>query len=155
MSNYNEWAAAIDKAFDEKVVQAFVEKQRTIAIQAFKEIITDSRTVGFSYGSPVWTHRFAGSHRIAIGQIDKTILPPHPEAKHLQWPDEPEHPYPSPALSEASIKLSGLKFGENVYISNSLPYAAGLEKGRSLKAPEGVYNITAERMDAKYNGTKL
>ena len=156
MSNYAQWAASLDKAFQEKVVQRFVQKHRTIALQAMKEVTTDSRTVGFAHGSPVWTGRFKGSHKINVNVPDTGVLPPHPETfEGLRWPDDPAAPYPSPALSEASIKLTALKPFEKVVISNHLPYARRIETGYSPKTPEGVYGITAERLYKKYAYTRL
>lgn len=153
MNNLNQWTKDIDQQFQEKVVQRLVQKHRTIALQAFREVITDSRTVGFAHGSPVWTNRFGASHRIAVGAVDGSSLPPHPEKP--RWPDEPDSPYKSPALAEASIKLTALRPFEKIFISNSLPYARRLEQGYSKKAPEGIYNITADRMIARYAYTKL
>lgn len=156
MSNYDQWAADIDKQFEEKVTQRFVQKHRTIALHAFREVTTDSRVVGFAHGSPVWTNRFGASHRIAVNSVDESALPPHPEIKEgLRWPDEPDQRYKTLSLAEASLKIGVLRPFEKIYISNTLPYARRLEEGYSPKAPAGVYNITADRMIAKYAYTKL
>lgn len=151
-SNINEWERALDDAFEEKVVQRFVQFQRRIALEAFKEVGTDSRDVGMEHGSPVWTRRFAGSHRIQIGSPDVSSLP---MMQGERWPDEPDAQYQSPSLAEASAKLSALKPFETIYISNSLPYARRLEGGYSPKAPEGVYGVTAERLVRKYTGARI
>jgi hypothetical protein len=152
-SNHTEWEASIKKTFDEKVVHGFVQKHRTIALKAFQEIITDSRTVGFAHGSPVWSGRFAGSNKISVGSPDLSALPPHPERPN--WPDEPDSPYGVVTMAEASIKLGALLPFDKVYISNNVPYAARLEDGYSPKAPEGIYGITGERIAIKYRNSKL
>lgn len=154
MSNIDEWERALDAAYEEKVIQRLVQFHRTIALDALKDIGVDSREVGMEHGSPVWSGRFAGSNRISIGGPDSSVLPPHPEG--ARWPEEPDSIYQSPSLAEASNILSGLKPFETIYISNFLPYARRIEEGWSrTKAPEGVYNITGERMVRKYAGAKL
>lgn len=156
MSNFDAWSKDLERQFEERLVQRFVQKHRAITIDALKDISTDSMRVGFSNGSPVWTGRFKGSNNVSIGAPDTSTLPPHPEtAEGLRWPDAPDSPYKSPSLAEASIKLTGLKPFEKTYITNALPYARRIEEGYSPKAPEGVYEVTAERMVAKYAGTKL
>lgn len=154
MSNFAQWSSALDKQFDEKVVQRFVQKHRTIALQAFKDIAIDSRTVAFAHGSPVWTGRFKGSNTMSIGAPDfSQALPPHPEAE--AWPNEPDVPYPSPSLAEAAGRLTALKPFEKVFIANALPYARRIESGHSAKAPEGVYNVTSERIHMRFSNTPL
>jgi len=65
------------------------------------------------------------------------------------------------AMTRASDKLSSLKFGETVYLSNNLPYAAKVEHGGypqpgggktvggfSSQAPHGMLGVSVEEVKA-------
>lgn len=156
MDNFAEFSKGLQQA-KETAVRQFVEFHKTVAQAAYNLISAHSETVGIAYGSPVWTGRFAGSHTISIGHIDTSVLPPHPEtgAGGIRWPEEPASPYRSKPASYASNKLAALKPFEVVYIANSLPYAQRLEGGYSLRAPEGVYNVAADAVRARYKNVQL
>lgn len=153
MSRADDFGKALDRAFEEKVVKKFVELHRAVAMSGFQMITADSRQVGFSYGSPYWTGRFAGSTNIAIGSVVTSVLPPHPEKP--RWPDEPDDPYRAKPLSAAATALLGLQPFDVVYISNALPYARKIEAGSSQKAPAGVFEVAALALKEKFQSSSV
>lgn len=146
----------------ERAVRAVVQAQKMVAIDAYHQICADSMTVNFEFGSPVWSGRFMGSNTIAIGEADTSTLPPHPDTQGPgaeRW-EAPGHPiqgaYHAHAMSEAVIKLAALEPFQKVVIANALPYARRIEDGYSkLKAPAGVYEVTAASMRTKYGHIRL
>lgn len=143
--------ADVDAAYNKKVVQGFLEFHRAVSLDAFKKVSSDSRDVGLQFGSPVWSGWFRSGHNISIGAPDLTPPEPNPDAEGVRWPDEPDSILPAPALSQAAQVLLALNPFSIVYIANAAPHARRLEGGWSkLKAPEGVYKITAMAVIGKY-----
>lgn len=141
-------------AYNEKVVGAALEFQKKVAIAAWRDITATASFAGGAHGSPFWSGRFRASNQIAIGSPDFTVLPPNPSAgKH---PAPVPSPYKSRAVSEAVTALQGLKPFDTVFISNGLPYSRRIEfDGWSAQVPNGVYNVTAKRMAARFNNVTL
>lgn len=81
--------------------------------------------------SPVDTGRFKGNWNIAYGSPDLTVTtdvdPSGSETK-------------SKALAAAASYS-----GQDVYITNNLPYATPLEYGHSGQAPQGMVRVTVSR----------
>lgn len=153
MSDLQKFSADIDRAFESKVVQTFVEFHKAVSLDAYKKVSADSRTVGFDFGSPVWSGQFRHGHNLSLDAPDFTPPKPNPEVlEGLRWPDEPDAVLPARALSGAALVLAALKPFRQVFIANAAPYARRLEGGYSLKAPEGVYNITALSVINKFKG---
>lgn len=148
MSNINQFSADIDKAFDEKVVQNFVEFHRAVALDAFRKVAADTRSTGFAFGSPVWSGSFRSGHNISLDTPDFT--PPQKNPSADRWPDEPDQVLQAPPVSQAAQVLLALKPFRQIFIANAAPYARRLEGGYSLKAPEGVYKVTAMSVIEKF-----
>jgi hypothetical protein len=156
-NNFAAFEASLEKAFEEKVVQRFVQKHKAITMRALQEAGADSREVSFEHGSPVWTGRFRASHQLGVGEpATPAPAPQHPEVgEGLRWPTEPDSPYRANSLAGYAAALLQLKPFDKTFVSNALPYAQKLEKGYSPKAPEGIYGIIASRLFRRYANTKL
>lgn len=48
----------------------------------------------------------------------------------------------SQALSQGSRKINNAEIGQNIYITNNLPYAMAVENGSSQQAPSGMVRVT-------------
>lgn len=156
-SNIDKFEADLDAAYDEAVVQKFVQFHRTITLKALRYTTADSRSVGFAYGSPVWSGRFRASFNLSIGQPDYSVKAPHPEVAsgELRWPDEPSSPLRTDGVAAGAAQLLNLQPFDITYIANGLPYARRLENGYSLKAPEGVLGIVAEKLGREFDGVVI
>lgn len=156
MGNSKEFGAEIDAAIQKEWVGKFVQFHRTVAIEAYKAIQTDSRSVGIKYGSPVMTGRYSGSHTIAINSTDTSVLP-SPGKHNLNSSSPPSaRIVNAKPLSQVSAILQKLKAFDFVTIANSLFYAQTLELGGSkLKAPNGVYEVTVKFIEEKFANAKL
>lgn len=154
MSDLQQFSKDIDKAFAEKVVRQFVEFHKAVALDAFKKVSADTRQVGLAFGSPVWSGQFRHGHNLSLDAPDFTPPTPNPEvAEGLRWPDEPDNVLSPRPMSEAAMKLRILRPFSQVFITNAAPYARRLEGGYSkLKAPEGVYKVTAMAVIQKFKG---
>lgn len=118
---------------------------------------------GVLFRSPVDTGRFRGSWRIGIGRINLSVLKDltGPKASNFigpvpagaASPPAPHSPPTSAELAFASSKLSSVKFGTKVVISNNLPYAIPLENGHSKQAPAGVLIITFLEIKSNFAAT--
>lgn len=142
MASFAEFDKQLDRATVEAVGQV-VEFHKAISQRVFQMLVTDTRTSGFSFGSPVWSGRYRRSMTIAVNRVDTSSFPANPDAFLVDWPEEPGRKYPAPPASEVRNKLQGLKIGDVVYIANSVPYVRRIENGHSKKAPAGVFAVTA------------
>ena len=148
MDNFAQFEKQLTKAYDQKVVNRFVEFHKTVALDALREVGADATAQG-AFGSPIHTGRFRRSHNLTVGSPAGKNAPPLPGA--APWPRKVAKPYNAPSLSEARLKLDlELKPFGKVFITNSLPYSRRLEGGYSPKAPNGIYQVTAVRLTAKY-----
>ena len=142
----------------EETVQKFVQLHRSIALDAFRMIAADTLQTGFQYGSPIWSGRYRSNHNISVGNPDFTIKPPNPETVGpgaTRWPDQPETVLNAQPVAQAAVVLNALKPFDVAYITNPLPYARRIETGWSQLAPEGVYEVTAQAVQAKYQNVTL
>jgi hypothetical protein len=156
MGNSTQFSAEIDEAIKKEWVAKFVQFHRTISIEAYKAIQTDSRSVGIQYGSPVMTGRYSGSHTIAINSTDTSVLPPAPQHNLNSKSPPSARLINAKPLSQVSAILQKLKAFDFVTIANSLFYARDLELGGSkLKAPNGIYEVTVKFIEEKFANAKL
>lgn len=96
--------------------------------------------------SPVDEGRFRGNNNFAVKKIDSA--------------EKPEDASGGQAIGRAAQALQSFVMGDDIYITNSLPYARVIEYGEygvppgsangpntvngfSIKAPQGVYGVTA------------
>lgn len=142
-----------------QVIERIVQLHRSIALDAFRMIAADTRQTGFQFGSPVWSGWYRTNHNISIGKPDLSLRPKNSETEGrgaTRWPDEPSQVLNAQPLTNAATVLSKLKPFDVVYITNPTPYARVIEFGHSkLKAPEGVYEVTAAAVNAKYENVTL
>ena len=148
--------AAIDDAV-QRVVATVVEVQKRIAIDAYQMLTTSSLDVGLAFGSPVLTGRYRASMRVSVGDVDTSFEPPPnaAEAKEVRQAVKgaalTHELYALQGPAYASRMLLGLEPFQTVYISDSVPYVRVIEFGGSkLKAPEGVFRVTAAALADKY-----
>lgn len=143
----------------DQVIAQVVELHRTIALDAFRMLAADSVQAGYKYGSPIWSGRYRSNHNISIGNPDMTVKPANPDTVGkgaTRWPDSPLKVLNAQPLTNAASMLARLQPFDVVYITNPLPYARPLEEGWSkFKAPEGIYEVTAQALNTKYGNVTL
>ncbi len=148
MSDFNKFSKDIDRAFEKKVVQRFLQFRNDVVQTSYDALTVDSRTVGLVHGSPVLSGRFAGSWTVSIGEIDRSVQPPDLTGGE-------ERVIRNRPASYVSSVLSGAGPFERIILGNALPYARRIEQGHSkLKAPEGVVEVTAEYIEIKFRNVK-
>lgn len=126
---------------DKKVATLVESVVKELSSEIWKSI-TPNAGQGGAFGSPVLTGRFYTSHRIGIGSIDYSTAPENPA--------QGANPYPALPLGLMDARLASWKFGQPIYITNSLDYADDLEGGFSTKTPNGVYRVSAEYAADKF-----
>lgn len=155
-SNADDFDKQLDAAYAKKILPQFLEFHKTVVIKAYQLTIRDSREVGFQHGSPVWSGRFKASHNVSIGVVDGDVAAPNPAVEFIRWPEEPDRVLSAKGVAYVRGVLEKLRPFDIVYISNSLPYARRIEAGDfSMKAPNGVYNVTAATLKAQLQGNRL
>ena len=86
--------------------------------------------------SPVDTGAYRSNHRVSIGNVDTSY-----DASDTS----------NGAISKGIRTIqAGCGLGKVVHISNSLPYAAKIEFGHSMQAPNGVYALSFMNVVNKY-----
>lgn len=148
--------AQIDSVVAEKVIGRFTEFVRKIGQELHRNLTTDSRTVSFEYGSPVWTGRYSASHIVSIASPKYIQAPEHPQQNTLIWPNEPSSRVRA-VQTAAQVRqiLTGLQPFQEIFITNSLPYSRVIENGSSAKAPGGVYRPTVDALIDKYRNVRI
>lgn len=96
--------------------------QKRVAFDLFGRIVRKT---------PVDKGRARASWNISLNQADRTVQP-----------DGLAH-YPAPSLSVALAPLPG----QEIWISNNLPYIVELEKGHSKQAPHGMAALSIAEVD--------
>ncbi|MDD6338303.1 MAG: hypothetical protein PUC15_07990 [Lentisphaeria bacterium] len=86
--------------------------------------------------SPVLTGRYRAGFNVSINGIDYTAPNPAP-SEYIKYRKE----YYKFDESKGQKAFEGvtLQVTDEIFISNSLPYAIAIENGHSRKAPEGVF----------------
>lgn len=79
--------------------------------------------------------RFRANWQVGVGAMDRTT-------------SEDIDPSGAMSLGRAAAKAPGMRAGQVIVISNSLPYALRLETGWSKQAPAGVVRVTMADMPA-------
>lgn len=86
--------------------------------------------------SPVDSGAYRQNHRVSVGNVDTSYDP---------------NDTGNDSLSRGIRTIqSGGGLGKIVHISNSLPYAAKIEFGHSMQAPNGVYALSFMSVVGKY-----
>lgn len=110
-------------------ISKFVEKAKAAPEQVVRRVGLDlaSRVV---LRSPVDTGRFRANWNVAFGRVDTLITPSTDKTG-------------GKTLERVRVQLNGWQPGQDIYLTNSLPYAIPLEYGHSKKqAPLGMVRIT-------------
>ena len=86
--------------------------------------------------APVLTGRYRASFNVAVNGIDYSVAAPAPK----EYVKEKRVFYEfDPSKAEKALGGVVLQVADDIYISNSLPYAEALENGHSRQAPQGVF----------------
>lgn len=110
----------------------FVTKCRKNGEQVMRKVALDVFR-GVVQRTPVDTGRARGSWNVDINRVNKTVDTDPAERRDPPALGAP----PGPAnLSQAAGKVFEAKWGDEIYISNNVPYIRYLEDGSSQQAPE-------------------
>lgn len=119
-------------------IARFVEKAKAAPEQVVRKIGLDlaSRVV---LRSPVDTGRFRANWNVAFGRVDTLTTPSTDKTG-------------GKTLERVRVQLNGWTHGQDIYLTNSLPYAIPLEYGWSKKqAPQGMVRITVAEFQTFVN----
>ena len=86
--------------------------------------------------APVLTGRYRASFNVAVNGIDYSVAAPAP--KEFVKEKRVFYQY-DPSKAQKAIGGVTLQVADDIFISNSLPYAESLENGHSRQAPQGVF----------------
>lgn len=119
-------------------IARFVEKAKAAPEQVVRKVGLDlaSRVV---LRSPVDTGRFRANWNVAFGRVDTLTTPSADKTG-------------GKTLERVRVQLNGWTAGQDIYLTNSLPYAIPLEYGWSKKqAPQGMVRITVTEFQTFVN----
>lgn len=121
-------------------VRRWIDTTKLDGATVVRKLALDAYT-GILLRSIVDTGRFRASHRIGINSVDPSVAPERTGSQR-----EKQFSPPDPAeLATGTATLATLRWGDTVYITNSLPYAQKLENGGSAQngnAVDGIYGAT-------------
>lgn len=132
-------------------ITEFVEKTKLRGDLVIRKIAFDLLR-GVMLKSPVDTGRFRVSWRVGINRTDLGTAAPRLSTRTSPLPAPP----PFSAEDESHLRrnealILKAKFGDTVNISNNVPYAGELERGKSRgQAPHGVLALTLAEEVAKF-----
>lgn len=141
-----------------RIVAEATEVIRTVGLSLYSDMQTDAKTVA-GYGSPVASGRFAGSLRLGVNQIDRSVEPPDPNYRYP--PGNGPRPLPprtirNQPISRIAALLRTFRLGDTIYISNSVPYARRIETGgHSWQTPDGAFGPTVRRLVARFRNARV
>ena len=86
--------------------------------------------------APVLTGRYRASFNVSVNGIDYSVAAPAPKefVKEKRVFYEYDKTKAEKALGGVTLQVS-----DDIFISNSLPYAEALENGHSRQAPNGIF----------------
>jgi hypothetical protein len=119
--------------FNPRVVKANIDQlvirvQQKIAFQLLEGIINMN---------PVLTGRARGNWQVSIGSPSETIM-------MTNWPSAGE------AIQRGAATISSLTTLGAIYLVNNLPYIVPLEQGTSKQAPQGMVQVTLDRVSSQF-----
>lgn len=97
-------------------------------------------------GTPVDTGTARSNWRVSIGPGSGAVHPPYSPGKGLGIGETANA---TAALDQGRSTINRFALGQEIYISNNLPYIKKLNEGSSLQAPEGFVE------DAVQSGVKI
>jgi len=96
--------------------------------------------------TPVDTGRARASWRVGINRVNASVAPERKRSSR----EVGQGPATKTEIAD-QLKAAQVKFGQNVHITNNLPYIEFLEKGSSRQAPAGMLEITFFELTLKLN----
>lgn len=125
------WSIDLSK-YAEKAGEDIVDVQKTFAFMLFSSIVRKT---------PVDTGRARGNWQISVGS----------PASEIDRTDKKKKGTESAYNKVEKEKLNNIHDGEDIYISNNLPYIGKLEYGYSKQAPQGMVGVTLANAEAYYD----
>ena len=107
--------------------------------QEFKEKIGFDCFAGIVKRTPVDTGRARGNWMVSLGSAVEAVVDSGPTISN-------DEPVPSALKNEGLSTISKSKPGQDIVISNNLPYIVRLEEGHSKQAPTGMVAHTLARV---------
>lgn len=120
-------------------INTFIQRTNLRGATVVRKLALDALR-GVIVRSPVDTGRFRCNWRVGIAKIDTSIDEGGKDAAYDRSG--------GPALQAGLSIIAGVKWGDNVFVSNSLPYAEALENGHSQQAPNGMLAVTFAQIRA-------
>lgn len=127
MGDIRQFGITVDR-FARNLTIAAETLQKQVALDLFGRIVR--RT-------PVKTGRARASWTIAVNRPDRSVQP------------EGHASYPPPTAGPVLVKV-----GDQIWISNNLPYIVRLEKGSSRQAPQGMVALSVEEVHAQLTASE-
>ncbi len=119
-------------------ISKFVAKAKTAPEHVVRKVGLDL-TASVVRRSPVDTGRFRANWNLSIGRMDTLTTPATDKSGRV-------------AVERARVLLNGWQVDQDIYLTNSLPYAIPLEYGHSQKqAPHGMVRITVAEFQTFVN----
>jgi len=116
----------------------FVDKAKAAPTHVVRKVGLDlaSRVV---MRSPVDTGRFRANWNVAFGRVDTLTTPSTDQSG-------------GKTIERVRVQLNGWVPGQEIYLTNSLPYAIPLEYGHSKsQAPQGMVRLTVAEFQTFVN----
>lgn len=146
-----------------RVVAEAQESIRSMAQEFYADVVIRSKDSPEPGGSPVASGRFAASWRLEINGMDTSVAD---KDRSYRYPPASAHKYNADNLprrtrknvnaSAIAAKLRAFKLGDQIFISNALPYARRIETGaHSWQTPQGVLEVTARQIVKKFRYARL
>lgn len=131
-----------------KAMLAIADEQVPETANKFKRVVALKVLRGVVLKSPVDTGRFRGNWHVSLGS------PTSSEVKGAEGIGAPDK---SPAAAAATVaglenkEIVQVKFGQNLWINNNVPYAGRIENGHSQQAPGGVVALTLAEVKEEWD----
>ncbi len=103
-----------------------------------KREVASEAAIRLGKKAPVLTGRYRAGFNISINGIDFTVPNPAPKEyiKHRK-----EYYKFDETKARKAFEGVTLQVDDEIFISNSLPYAEALENGHSQQAPQGIFRV--------------
>jgi hypothetical protein len=109
--------------FKGDTLEAVTKKKRLIGLKVLRGVVLKT---------PVDTGRARANWQLSIN-IPKTDI---------------KNTTKNTSVADGNTKLKTIKLGEDIYITNNLPYIGVLERGHSKQAPRGMVALTLAEIEA-------
>lgn len=120
-------------------IRRFADATNIKLDKAFRSVCLEAYTI-FTLKTPVDTGAMKASWRIGVGSPDLSFELPGPGPNTVSV---------GLASSKAQVAVAGARFGDTVFITNNVPYAQEIERGKSSQAPAGVLSTGVVELVSK------